>query len=137
MTTGKNIKEQKESELLNYLVLMDFSEASYKALKYIISMAKLLGGKIHVFHIGNANKMVTSDNQVVALRDLRLETRKIEKKLKSILEIIAAEDIQATCNYTIGNIISELKIKIAGIKPDLVIIGKSNKRFGLSGTLTS
>ena len=60
----KNSQVKKEYD---YLVLTDFSPASYHALKYAISLAKLIKGNIHVAHITDSALFVKDHNQVAEL----------------------------------------------------------------------
>ena len=120
----------------NYLVLTDFSEASYHALKYTISLAKLIKGDIHVCHIANPTAIVKDDSQIAAIRELDLETKKIENKIGAIVEMIMAEGINAIPYCSIGNIITEFKEYSETIKPDVVILGKKVGNPKLSGKIS-
>ena len=64
----------------DFLVLTDFSDASYIALKYTISLAKLIKSTIHICHVANPEKIVGSDNALMAVAEIELESKKIEKK---------------------------------------------------------
>ena len=81
------------------LVLTDFSEASYVALRYAISMAKSTLSKIHLFHVANASSIVKSDNQAAAIREINSERKKIVARLTSLVEIIETEKLNATFDY--------------------------------------
>lgn len=132
------MKDKKIKTEYNYLVLTDFSEASYNALKYTISLAKLIKGNIHVCHIADPSSIVKDDNQVAALRELTIETRKIEKKISAIIEMIQAEGLNAIPYSSIGNIINEFKELNTIIKPEVVIFGKNiEENPKLTGKLTS
>jgi nucleotide-binding universal stress UspA family protein len=120
-----------------FLVLLDFSKASYKALKYTISLAKLLKGEIHVMYVANPMDLVYSDNPAIAIRDIEFDTRKNERKLKAITEIIATEGIEATSCYSIGNVISLFEERVERTKPSLVIVGKKLEKSKFSGKLSS
>jgi nucleotide-binding universal stress UspA family protein len=130
------IKEGKAKKGVSFLVLMDFSEASYIALKYAITMAKLVKGNVHVLHVANPKKIVDTDNPVAALRAIEIETTKIKNKLNSIIEIISAEDIFASSYYSIGNIIKELENHINQVNPDIVVVGKKKNSAKFSGKLS-
>jgi len=121
----------------NSLVMMDFSEASYTALKYAVSMAIITDGRIHVCHVGSPEKIVESDNQIAALRAIEYHTKKVKKKLGSIAEIIAAEGVRAICHYPVGNIISELQHVVDKIKPNLIVVGKKTGKSKFAGKLSS
>ncbi|MEJ6736559.1 MAG: universal stress protein [Flavobacteriales bacterium] len=131
------MKDKQVKTEYNYLVLTDFSEASYSALKYAISLAKLIKGNIHVCHIANPSKIVQNDNQVAAIRDITTETKKIEKKIGAIVEMIMAEGINAIPYCSIGNIIYDFEELVTQLKPDVVILGKKPENPKLSGKITS
>tara|TARA_B100000809_G_scaffold210866_1_gene214331 strand:+ start:202 stop:1053 length:852 start_codon:yes stop_codon:yes gene_type:complete len=131
------MKDKQVKTEYNYLVLTDFSEASYIALKYAISLAKLIKGNIHVCHIANPSKIVQNDNQVAAIREINLETQKIEKKIGAIVEMILTEGINAIPYCSIGNIIYEFEELANQLKPDVVILGKKAGNRKLSGKITS
>ena len=132
-----NMKNRQVKTEYDFLVLTDFSDASYIALKYAISLAKLIKSTIHVCHVGNPEKIVENDNPLMAIRDIELESKKVEKKIGAIIEIVTAEGINVIPHYSIGNIIGEFKDRIDVINPDLVIIGKKKKNLMLSGKITS
>lgn len=108
----------------NFLILVNFSETSYKALDYLIKLVKTVGGKIEIYCIINPSEMAVSDNQIAALRSIQAEKKRVERKLNSIVEMIELEGIRTSSSYSIGNIRSELKQKLIHTKPDVVVIGK-------------
>jgi nucleotide-binding universal stress UspA family protein len=120
-----------------FLVLMDFSEASYSALKYAITAAKSMDGSIHVLHVGEIKDLDVSDSTVVALREFTRVSQKIENKLDSIIEIIKAEGVDATYEYFFGNLVKTLEEHMDLIKADLVVVGKKREKRRLSGRLTT
>jgi nucleotide-binding universal stress UspA family protein len=131
------MKDKQVKTEYNYLVLTDFSEASYSALKYAISLAKLIKGNIHVCYIANPSKIVSNDNQVAAIRDINSENKKIVKKIGAIVEMILTEGINAIPHCYIGNIIYEFEELTNHLKPDVVILGKKAENLKLAGKLTS
>jgi nucleotide-binding universal stress UspA family protein len=128
-----NMKDRQVKIEYDFLVLTDFSEASYIALKYVISMAKLIKSTIHVYHVANLEKIVESDNPLMVTRDIELETKRIEEKIGSIIEIITAEGINAIPHCSMGDIICEFEDQINLINPDLVILGNKKVTPCLSG----
>ncbi len=121
----------------DFLVLTDFSDASYKALKYTISLAKLIKSSIHLCYISNPGKIAENDNQLAAMRELSLETGKVKRKMRSLVEIITAEGINAIPHSSIGNIVGEFEDYIEVINPDLVVFGKKKENPKLSGKITN
>ena len=113
----------KESSF-NFLILINFTETSYKALDYLIKLVKVVGGKIEIYCIIDPFSIADNDNQVTALRSIQTEKRRVERKLNSIVEMIELEGIKACSSYSIGNLKSELKLKLRQAKPDIVVMGK-------------
>ena len=136
-TTNNMMDNQTVKTRYNLLVLTDFSDVSYAALKYAISLAKSIKSTIHVCHIANPGKIVESDNQASVLRDLETKTKKIEQKMGAIIDMITAEGINSIPYYSMGNIICEFEEQIEIINPDVVIIGKKIGNLSLSGKITS
>jgi len=131
------MKDKQVKTEYDFLVLTDFSDTSLIALKYAISLAKLIKSTIHVCHIANPSKIVQNDNQAAAIRDITTETKKIEKKIGAIVEMIIAEGINAIPYCSIGNIIYEFEELASQLKPDVVILGKKAENPKLSGKITS
>jgi nucleotide-binding universal stress UspA family protein len=119
-----------------FLVLMDFSEASYIGLKYAISLSKLLKAEIAVLHVASPSKMMDSYNPSVVARAINADTIKNQRKLNSIKEIIETEGIEATSHYSIGDKIDKLEEVVKETNPDLVVIGNKGKKSKFSGKLT-
>ena len=132
-----NMKDRQVKTEYDFLVLTDFSDASYRALKYAISLAKLIKSTIHVCHVANPEKIVENDNALMAIRDIESESKKIKKKIGAIVEIVTTEGINVIPHYSIGNIIGEFKDRIDVINPDIVILGKKKNNPNLSGKMTS
>ncbi|MBL4653473.1 MAG: universal stress protein [Flavobacteriales bacterium] len=115
----------------NILVLMDFSNASYLALRYAITLAKSIDCGIQLFHVADPNDIVQSDNQAAAIREINSRKEIIESRLSAIVEIIEAEKIDSTYDYSIGSITGELKVYIQANSSELIIIGShSNSKLG-------
>ena len=110
-----------------FLVLMDFSEASYISLKYAISLAKYLGGRIEIFHAIDPEKISGLENSQAFLSSLDQVNKEVENKLKSLVEMLDTEGIQSNYNYSYGKIKSEINSHVLKIKPDLVIVGSNTK----------
>ena len=72
----------------NFLVLLDFSEASYISLKFAITLSKQVGGNLRLYHVADGEEMARTDNHIVALRSVDRMNNEIENKLKAINTII-------------------------------------------------
>jgi len=115
-----------KSNKLKFLVLIDFSQNAYKALKYTISLAKVVNGKIVLLYVASPRNLVKSDNPSIALRSMEIDKSKAEVQLKSIIEMIEAEGITAEYVNTIGNISTKMKEYANLLSPSLIVLGKSS-----------
>jgi hypothetical protein len=109
---------------LSFLILLNFTETSYKALDYLIKWVKIINGKIEIYSIIDPVGIADSENQITALRSIQEEKKRVERKLSSIVEMIELEGIKASSSYSIGNLKSELSLKLTQSKPDVVVVGK-------------
>lgn len=134
--TIKPMKYLKVQLPFNIIVLIDFTEGSYRALKYAISLAKLINCKIKVFHALETNELNKIENTHVLSMELDSEIDKIKNKLNAIIEIISEEGVEASYHYTIGKKDYKIQEWLEYVSPDLVVIGKKigNPKFG--GRLT-
>jgi len=107
------------------LVLIDFSKNAYKALKYAISMAKAVNGKIVLLYVASPKNLAEPDNMSV-VRGTGIDKNKAEGQLKSIIEMIEAENLAAEYINTIGNLNSKLNEYTQLLSPSLIVLGKSN-----------
>jgi nucleotide-binding universal stress UspA family protein len=116
------------------LVLMDFSVASYIALKYSITIAKIVKSNIKVLHVINLESVVETGNAAVVQREISDKTRKNKEELISIVEIIRTEGIDASYVLFYGNTFNRVEEYIDLNQPDLIVLGK--KKRMISGVLT-
>ena len=113
---------------LNFLVLTNFSEGSNLAIEHAIILAKTVNGVVHVLHVSNTGEAVTSENPVVALREINYADIESRRKLRSITKIIQAEGIECSFQHRTGNLISELQEQLLVINPDVVVVGNSKPK---------
>ena len=137
MEHSEQIKKTGKKSKYSFLVLMDFSNASYTALKYSISLAKLLNANIHVMHVVDVSSLVKGDNQASAMRAVDSKVRGVENKLRSIVEIIETEDVSASQQHLMGNITLEAGQYAKEFKPDLIVVGKKSSKLNFSGRLSN
>jgi len=109
-----------------FLVLIDFSKGSYKALKYAISMAKAIKSKLVLLHVATSRDFRKTDNPSVALRAIDIAARQKEVQFKSIVEMIESEGVAVEYINTVGDVFTQIKLYLAKYKPSLIVIGKSN-----------
>lgn len=115
----------------NFLVLIDFSEASYISLKFAITMTKQVGGNLRLFHVADGEEIAGNESPIAALRSVDQVNSEIEDKLKAIAEMIEEEGIRVLYEFSYGNVKNEINAHIATVKPDMVILGRrTQNRIG-------
>ncbi len=113
---------------LKFLVLIDFSKNAYKALKYAISLAKVVNANLGLLYVASPRDIDKSDNPAVVLRAMEVDKNKAELHLKSIIEMIETEGLKADYINTVGNVQSKMKEYFRLLNPNLIILGKSDHK---------
>ena len=107
------------------LVLLDFSKGSINALRYAISLAKIIETKLVLLYIAKPLDVVDSDNRSIVLKALDSATKKKEIQFKSIMEMIEAEGVSAEYINTMGDVPTQIRLYSEKHNPSLIVIGKS------------
>jgi len=106
-----------------FIVLMDFSEASYNALKYVITIAKTVKGNIKIIHCADMREILDKHNALACKNYIGDETVKIKAKLNSIVEIISEEKIHVSSEYFFGKFNLKIGDYLKAFPKDIVVIG--------------
>jgi len=122
--TGRHINTD-----FNFLLVFDFSIESYKALDYLIKLAKVIGGNIELYSITEPKEVVKSENPIVALRAIAENNRWKKKKLQSITEIIQSEGISGGYSISTGLLKEELSSKLNTVISSIPVIAHSKSRM--------
>ncbi len=126
-------KKQHKQKLL---VLIDFTKISYRALKYAISLAKVINGKIILLYVVLPRELVNDKNYSAGLKTQKIDKNKAEAQLKSIIEMIEAEKLSAEYINTTGNFRTKLDECTTLFEPNLVVLGKSKNSTNQLGEAT-
>lgn len=124
----------KDKNDVTFLIVVDFSEPSYKALNYLIKLVKVVRGNIHVHCVAEPQDIMGSDNQIAALRSIDSHKKSIENKLNSIIEMIELEGINVKGSFSFGHLHSELEEQLNDTSPIAVVIGQM--KSGVLGKAT-
>lgn len=112
------------------LILSDLNETSKEVIQYAITIAKEFNGALELLCVKKPSNIVTEDNPLSAVRNLNNEFIKTEQKAKKIIRSITKNDFFAVKNTILfGNVRNEINIYIKDSNPDLIILGKRQKRF--------
>jgi len=106
------------------LVLMDFSDVSYMALKYAISLAKIWKRSIKLFHVFPST-IIDSDDQTVNLNDVEKYEREVISTFSSIVEIIQAEGVGTSYALSRGHLTTSMIQEVTELQPELIVIGRN------------
>lgn len=108
---------------------MDFSEASYIALKYSISMAKVQNACIHIFHVIDQDEKIADENLDSVTQIIEKERKSVTILQSSICEMIHTEGIETKSMVEFGDLIWMIKDQTEKINPDLVFVGKKEGKL--------
>ncbi|MFD2561258.1 universal stress protein [Aquimarina rubra] len=124
------MKNQDLNNKYRLLVLVDLTQKSHTALKNAIHLAKVINGTIELFHVCPPANVVQYENQLSAMRTINETYIRTEKKLQDmVLRISEEENVAITYNFTFGNVKSEIHNYIQKTNPDIVVVGKRDKKF--------
>jgi len=110
-----------------FLVLIDFSKRSMKALKYAISLTKIIDGKIVLLYVGKPKEVVVLKSESTGQEVKDLDKNKAEVQLRSIMEMIESEGLEAEFINTVGHRNTKINEYIKLFSPALVVLGKSDR----------
>ena len=129
------MSSQKRNEEYEFLVLLDFSKASYIALKYVINLAKIINLKINILHVIDVGK---KKNKTDLISNESAESV-VKAKLSSIVDIIEEEGIHVSSTYIKGSVNDEIKKHLLKyrLNDKIVVIGKSKNNTKVLGNTVS
>lgn len=115
----------------NILVPVDFSDCSDQALDQAIFMAKTIGAKLHIYHVGDLhpNWAALSETDRAAYRENLEKTGRIEAGLEKRRSLAEAAGVEVQAGFTHGHVIEQIVDYTRRFDMDLVVIGT----HGMSG----
>ncbi len=117
------------SHKYHLLVLMDLSKASETALKNAVQLAKVIKGKVEVFHVKVPADVVNYENQYSAMRAIQEDARKAQARLKRIIRKLEKEErIHISFQIAYGNVKNAIKEKLSKVDPDIILLGKRKSK---------
>ena len=107
------------------LVLLDLASDTEKILTTAESMAKKLSGKLKVLHVKEPAKVIKQENQLSAKKELYEDYRLTQQKLEAFLK-----EVKVSMEYDLmyGNIKINILGKIESSHPDIIVMGKRQKK---------
>ncbi|GAA4278635.1 universal stress protein [Aquimarina mytili] len=119
-----------DSTKYRMLALTDLSKSSMTILKNAAQLAKAIGGKIEVFYVKAPADVVNYENQFSAIRAIQEDSRRAQKRLKTMVRKIEKEEnIKITFQIAYGNIKNAIQEKISKTKPDIVLLGRRKSKL--------
>jgi nucleotide-binding universal stress UspA family protein len=111
------------------LVLSDLKKSTATMLESTVSLAKMIGGDISLFHVKNPSDLVKKESQLSAIRSMNHEHTAMKKKIKKLATSFSEEyGTKMNCSFTFGHIKNEIEAHIKREQPDIIILGKKNSR---------
>jgi nucleotide-binding universal stress UspA family protein len=117
------------------LVLSDLKGSTDSTLKSTVSLAKMINGSIHLFHVKKPTQIVERDNQLSAKRSINEKYTATDNKIQNIIAPISKEyGVDINYNFAFGNLKNEMSKYIQELQPDIIVLGKRKpKRIKLLG----
>ena len=107
------------------LLLSDLKKTTDLDLKSTVSLAKMVGGEITLFHIKRPTEIVDRDNQLSTMRSINEKHLITDKQIESIVRPVSQEfDMPIDYKLTFGNLKHEIESYIQEHKPDIIVLGK-------------
>ncbi len=111
-------------------VFTDLSETAKSTIKSAINLAKLIDGKVHVFHTRSSKDIMSYENQMSSLRAMDEAYGKAKQQLKTIIKDISiSENTPIGYSLSFGNVKKEMKNYLDAQEPDIVVLGKKRKKL--------
>ena len=111
------------------LVLSDLNDSTKTVLKSSVSLANMIHGEIHFFHVKKPIEVVKSESQLSAIRTINQEHLSIEKKIKSAIQFFTKDyNVDINYRFSIGNVKTEIANQIKEQKPDIIVLGKRDSK---------
>ncbi len=107
------------------LVLSDLKSSSKSTINSAVSLAKMIGGTVDLFHVKTPSEVVLRENQLSAIRSINEQHHKIRNKINELITPITEEnEIPINYKFEIGNVKNEIGKYIKETQPDIIVLGK-------------
>lgn len=127
-------------EKYKILVLSDLNASTSTILKSTVSLAKMIHGEIHLFHVKKPTEVVKQESQLSAIRTLNQEHLATEKEIQNEIQSISGNyNVAIKYKCSVGNVKNEIAGHIAEQKPDVIVLGKRKSKTVkiLGGSITT
>jgi nucleotide-binding universal stress UspA family protein len=107
------------------LVLSDLKKSPSTILKNASSLAKIIDGDIHFFHVKKPSDVADRESQLSAMRTINQEQIITGKKIQEALDPISKDyDVNINSTFAFGNVKNEIEEHIKATNPDVIVLGK-------------
>lgn len=108
------------------LVLSDLKDSTNNLLENTVSLSKMIGGEISLFHVKKPTDIVERESQLSAFRTINEKHSITNKRIETLVNNVKDNTNGTKINYShvFGNVKSEIEDYILKNKPDLVLLGK-------------
>ena len=111
------------------LVLSDMKDTATNTLKSGVSLAKMIDGELHFFHVKKPTDVVEKESQLSAIRTINRSYLATKNDIENVVEPISKDfDIPISHSHAFGNIKSEITDYIKTNTPDVIILGKRKSK---------
>lgn len=107
------------------VVLSDMKDTMINTIKSGVSLANMIGGDLHFFHVKKPTDVVEKESQLSAMRTINRSYLETGSDIQNILEPISKDyNVSISHSHAFGNVKSEIKDYIKINNPDVIILGK-------------
>lgn len=118
-----------KKRIYKILALSDLNDSTKTVLKSSVSLANMIHGEIHFFHVKKPIEVVKSESQLSAIRTLNHEHLAIEKKIENAIKSISKDyNVDIKYKFSIGNVKNEIANQIKEQEPDIIVLGKRDSK---------
>ena len=108
-------------------VFTDLGKSTETVIETALSIAKVTGGSMDIFHVKKCSKIVHSDNQLSASRSINNEYVKTEKKIEELITKYSTKyNVAISYSFSFGNIKNNIEVYLEKNNPDILVIGKQS-----------
>lgn len=114
---------------LHYLIPVDFTEASYHAAQYALSLAKMAGGRITLVHVLDAENIPVTENPAIVTKLIERAEKIKEQKLAGLQDIITTSGIEVRVKMLHGPFPETLLQYIVAVQPDVTVVARKSTSY--------
>jgi hypothetical protein len=112
------------------LILSDLKQHTTSTVKSALSLSRIFGADVDLFHVKKPTDVVATDSQLSAMRCLNQEINAAQKNIKELINpLCKTYGVNIASYFEIGNVKAEIGAYIKNTKPDVIVLGKRQPKI--------